>query len=159
MCRGLMCSLIQISSKRLHSEYEMSFVVKRDTVHSFGRCRCTHASLSRQAGRFATRGTRARAYEKRFGRNWAKDHLARCQLPKLAYKTWNANDGEQDDGIHPESREENNGYEDKPDGARILLNFRRLAINITKYRNANDKVHPAKNRSLGDVTDHVVPFH
>src|SRR5439155_4462355 len=50
---------------------------------------------------------------------------------------------------YPKSRKHNYRKEDKPNSGGILLNFRSRTINVTEYRNANDKVNRAKNRTFG----------
>jgi hypothetical protein len=44
--------------------------------------------------------------------------------------------------------------EDKPSCGVIVWKFFKRTINITEYRNGKDDVNPAKNRTLGGITDH-----
>src|SRR5712671_3173489 len=66
----------------------------------------------------------------------------------------NSDDGEQYARIHPDPRKDNYRDEDKPNSARILLDFRWHAINVTEYRNGDDEVNPTKNRTFGGISDH-----
>ena len=59
---------------------------------------------------------------------------------------------------HPKSRKDNYRKEDIPNTAGVLLNFRRLTINVTAYRNATDDVNPAKNRTFDALVQDVVTY-
>ena len=60
---------------------------------------------------------------------------------------------------HPKSRKDNYRKEDKPNSGGVVWNFFKRTINITECRSAKDNVNPAKNRTLGGTTDHLIPFH
>jgi hypothetical protein len=49
---------------------------------------------------------------------------------------------------HPDSREEEDGKEDKPNGGGVLRDFFVRTVNITEYRDAKDDVDPAKDRTF-----------
>src|ERR1700728_3786402 len=55
---------------------------------------------------------------------------------------------------HPKSRKEHYRNDDKPNAGGVLGNFFNRTIDITEYGNAKDDVNPAKNRTLGGITDH-----
>ena len=59
---------------------------------------------------------------------------------------------------HPKSRKYKCRKEDKPNKGGVLWNFFERTIYITEYRNAKDDVNAAKNRTLGGITDHFIPF-
>jgi hypothetical protein len=59
---------------------------------------------------------------------------------------------------HPKPRKDKYRNKDKPNSRGIVWNFFKRTINITEYRNGKDNVYPANNRSLGGVTDHLIPF-
>jgi hypothetical protein len=50
---------------------------------------------------------------------------------------------------HPKSGKEHYRKEDKPNSGGVLWYFFKRTIDITDYRNANDDVNPAKNRTFG----------
>jgi hypothetical protein len=52
---------------------------------------------------------------------------------------------------HPKSRKEHYRNDDKPNTGGVLWNFFKRTINITEYRNAEDEVNPAKNRTFGGI--------
>jgi len=56
---------------------------------------------------------------------------------------------------HQQSRNDHYRKEDKPRCGGIVGKFFKRTINITEYRNGNDDVDPAKNRTLGGITDHI----
>ena len=59
---------------------------------------------------------------------------------------------------HPKSRKQHHRNDYKPNTAGVLWNFFKRTINITEYRNAEDDVKPAENRTLGDLFhDYAVP--
>ena len=60
---------------------------------------------------------------------------------------------------HPKSRKHNYRNEEKPNSGGVVWDFFKRTINIAEYRNAKDNVNPAKNRTLGGSTDHLIPFH
>ena len=60
---------------------------------------------------------------------------------------------------HPKSRKHKHGNEDKPSSGSVVWNLFKRTINITEYGNAKDDVNPANNRTLGGLTNHLVPFH
>ena len=52
---------------------------------------------------------------------------------------------------HPKSRKEHYRNDDKPNTGGVFWNFFKRTINIPKYRNAEDDVNPAKNRTFGGL--------
>ena len=50
---------------------------------------------------------------------------------------------------HPKSRKDDDRNEDKPSSEGVVVKLVKRTINITEYRNAEDDVNPAKNRTLG----------
>src|SRR5215510_5073934 len=68
-------------------------------------------------------------------------------------------DGEDCACIHPVSGKDHDGSEDKPGNAGVGRKFSKRTINVTEYRNSNDKMNPAKYRTLGSGTNHLIPFH
>src|SRR5882724_6722681 len=50
---------------------------------------------------------------------------------------------------HPQSRKDHYRKEDKPSCGGIVRKLFKRTIDITEYRNAEDEVNPAKNRTLG----------
>src|ERR1700730_12543402 len=52
---------------------------------------------------------------------------------------------------HPQSRKDHYRNDDKPNTAGVLRKFFKRAINIAEYRNAEDDVNPAINRTFGGV--------
>ena len=50
---------------------------------------------------------------------------------------------------HPQSRKDKYRNEDKPSSGRVVGNLVKRTIDVTEYRNAEDDVNPAKNRTLG----------
>jgi len=59
---------------------------------------------------------------------------------------------------HPKPRQENYWKEDKPNRGGIVWNLFKRTLNITDDRNAKDDVNPAKNRTFGGLTHHLIPF-
>jgi hypothetical protein len=58
---------------------------------------------------------------------------------------------------HPKSRKDHYRNEDKPNSGSVVWNFFKRTINVTEYRNAQDKVDPAKNGTFGAlIHDDVV---
>src|SRR6185437_998779 len=55
---------------------------------------------------------------------------------------------------HPQSGKDHERKEDKPSRRGIAWKFVKRTIDITEYRNGKDEVNPAKNRTLGGITDH-----
>src|ERR1035438_2441449 len=51
---------------------------------------------------------------------------------------------------HPKSRKDNYRNEDKPSSGGVVWNLFKRTINITEYRNGQDDVNPANNRTFGD---------
>ena len=60
---------------------------------------------------------------------------------------------------HPESRKEQYWNEDKPDTVGVLWKFFKRTIDITEYRNAEDDVNPAKNRTFRRFFHDEFPLH
>src|SRR5258705_1629411 len=60
---------------------------------------------------------------------------------------------------HPKSRKDHYRKEDKPNSGGVVWNFFKRTINVTDYRNANDDVNPAKNRTFGGIIHliHLLP--
>ena len=52
---------------------------------------------------------------------------------------------------HPQSGKDKYRNEDKPGGRSIVWNLVKRTINITDYRNGQDEVNPANNRTFGGV--------
>jgi hypothetical protein len=52
---------------------------------------------------------------------------------------------------HPESRKDKRRQEDKPNPKGVIWNLFKRAINIAEYRDAQDKVYAAKNRTFGGI--------
>jgi hypothetical protein len=52
---------------------------------------------------------------------------------------------------HPKSGKDHYRKEDEPNSGGILWYFFKRTINITDYRNANNDVNPAKNRTYGGI--------
>jgi hypothetical protein len=48
---------------------------------------------------------------------------------------------------HPQSRKDHDRNEDKASRGGVVWNFVKRTVDITQYRNAEDKVNPAKNRT------------
>src|SRR4051812_17569299 len=48
---------------------------------------------------------------------------------------------------HPQSGKDHNRNKDIPSEGRVLRKFFKRTINITEYRNAEDEVNPANNRT------------
>jgi hypothetical protein len=48
---------------------------------------------------------------------------------------------------HPQSRKDHDRNEDKASCRGVVWNFVERTIDITEYRNAEDEVNPAKNRT------------
>src|SRR5579862_1763991 len=55
---------------------------------------------------------------------------------------------------HPESRKENHRNDDTPHKIGILWNFFKRTINIAEYRNTEDEVNPAKDRTFSGFFHH-----
>jgi hypothetical protein len=53
---------------------------------------------------------------------------------------------------HPQSRKDKYRNEDKPSGWGVVWNLVKRTINVTDYRNAQDDVNPASNRTFGGIT-------
>ena len=56
---------------------------------------------------------------------------------------------------HPQSGNDHDGNENKPGLEGVVWNFVEGAIDISKDRNAEDEVNPAKNRSYGALAHEV----
>src|SRR5436190_6491149 len=69
-----------------------------------------------------------------------------------------ANHREDNACIHPISRKNNYRREDKPSNSGVVWKFSKRTVNVTEYRNRNDKVNPAKNRTFGGGLNHLVLF-
>ena len=52
---------------------------------------------------------------------------------------------------HPKSRKGNDGKGDIPNHGGVIWKFFKWTINIPDYWNAEDDVHPAKNRAFGGL--------
>lgn len=52
---------------------------------------------------------------------------------------------------HPQSRKDHYRKEDKPSCGSVVWKFFKRTINITEYRNGEDDVNPAKNRTFGGI--------
>jgi hypothetical protein len=50
---------------------------------------------------------------------------------------------------HPYSRNDHYRKKDKPGSGSVAWKFFKRAVNVAEYRNSNDDVNPAKNRSYG----------
>src|SRR5258708_3029363 len=50
---------------------------------------------------------------------------------------------------HPKSRKDNYRHEDKPSSGGVVWDLFKRTINIAEYRNGQDDVNPAKNRTFG----------
>jgi len=59
---------------------------------------------------------------------------------------------------HPKSRKGNDRKSDIPNNGGVIWKFFEGTINISDYRNGKDDVNPAKNRTFGGVTHHLIPF-
>ena len=58
---------------------------------------------------------------------------------------------------HPKSRKDHYGKEDKPNSRSVVWNLFKRTVNVTDYRNGNDDVNPANNRTFsGFFHDWVV---
>src|SRR5579859_3963225 len=55
---------------------------------------------------------------------------------------------------HPQSRQDHCRKKNKPSWSGVAWKFFKRTVNITVYRNAQDDVNPAKNRTLGGTADH-----
>src|ERR1700746_598322 len=51
---------------------------------------------------------------------------------------------------HPQSRKDHDRNENKPSRRGVVWNFIERTIDIAEYRNAEDGVNPAKNRTFGE---------
>jgi len=58
---------------------------------------------------------------------------------------------------HPQSRKDNYRKGDIPNDGGVVWKLFKGAINVTEYRNAEDDVDRAKNRTFGSIS-HSVPF-
>ena len=59
---------------------------------------------------------------------------------------------------HPKSRKRNYRKGDKPNNGSVVWKFFKGTINVTDYRNGEDNVNPATNRTFLGVS-HSIPFH
>jgi hypothetical protein len=59
---------------------------------------------------------------------------------------------------HPKSRKDKCRNEDKPNSGGVRWNVFKRTINITEYRNAEDDVNPAKNRTCDALAYDVVIY-
>src|SRR6266566_627781 len=59
---------------------------------------------------------------------------------------------------HPHSRKDNYRKGDKPNNGGVIWKLFKGTINVTNYRNAEDDVNRAENRTFGGVS-HSIPFH
>jgi hypothetical protein len=59
---------------------------------------------------------------------------------------------------HPQSRKDKYRKEDKPNSGGVIWHFFKRTINITEYRNAEDEVNPAKNRTFDALVHDVVMY-
>src|SRR5436190_3886418 len=59
---------------------------------------------------------------------------------------------------HPQSRKGNYRKGDKPNNGGVVWKLFEGTINVTDYRNAEDDVNRAENRTFGGVS-HSIPFH
>src|SRR5579871_6013172 len=50
---------------------------------------------------------------------------------------------------HPKPRKKHNGNDKKPNAGGVLGDLFKRAINVAEYRNTEDDVNPAKNRTCG----------
>ena len=57
------------------------------------------------------------------------------------------------------ARKDNDREGDIPDNGGVIRKLLERTINITEYRNAEDHVNPAKDRTFGSITHHLGPFH
>jgi hypothetical protein len=55
---------------------------------------------------------------------------------------------------HPKSRKDKGRNEDKPNSGGIVRDFFKGTINIAEYRNAEEEVNPANNRTLEGTANH-----
>ena len=55
---------------------------------------------------------------------------------------------------HQQSRKDHERKEDKPGGACVQWKLFERTVDISVYRNAEDDVNPAKNRTGGDICSH-----
>src|SRR5580693_3547028 len=53
---------------------------------------------------------------------------------------------------HPQSRKDKYRNEDKPSSGGVVWNLVKRTVNVTDYRNAQDDVNPANNRTFGGIT-------
>src|SRR2546423_1701601 len=91
-------------------------------------------------------------------RDLTQDSYSNSRQTICAQPYRNANDGEVNSCIHPISRKNNYRREDKPSNSGVVWKFSKRTVNVTEYRNRNDKVNPAEYRTFGGVTNHSVPF-
>ncbi len=59
---------------------------------------------------------------------------------------------------HPKSRKHNYRKGDKPNNRGVVWKLLKGTINVTDYRNGEDDVNPATNRTFRGVS-HSIPFH
>ena len=59
---------------------------------------------------------------------------------------------------HPKSGKGKDRKEDEPNRWSVVRNLFKRTINVTDYRNSKDQVNPAKDRALGNFTNHSIPF-
>ena len=59
---------------------------------------------------------------------------------------------------HPKSRKNKCRNENKPSSGGVVWDLFKRTINITDYRNAKNNMNPAKNRTFGRFTHHLIPF-
>src|SRR5579864_2267505 len=52
---------------------------------------------------------------------------------------------------HPQARKDRDRNEHKPSRGGVVWNFVKRTVDIAEYRNAEDEVNPAKNRTFGDI--------
>jgi hypothetical protein len=52
---------------------------------------------------------------------------------------------------HPKARKDHYGKEDKSNRWGVIWNFLKGTVDITDYRDANDDVNPANNRTFGGI--------
>jgi len=53
---------------------------------------------------------------------------------------------------HPQSRKRDYGKGDKPNNGGVVWKFFKGTINVTDYRNGEDEVNPANNRTFGGIS-------
>jgi len=60
---------------------------------------------------------------------------------------------------HPKSRKDQDGNGHKPNHRGVVWQLLERTVNIAGYWDGKDNVNPAKDRTFGGVTHHLVPFH